>query len=699
MVTDIEFLSQPVRYLKGVGPKRAELLAKLDIFKVEDLLNHFPREYLDCTQVRLIRDLQPHEIVTIQGTIGAIHEIHPFRRGRSLRHILKVTIIDDSGIIHAVWFNQPYRTKQFQEGQTIIITGKTRFNAGLLELDPIEYEMVDDSEANKVSKLSILPIYPTTEGVEQRFLRNLVSHILEQLKSPIPEILPEDIIQKYKFPSRDIAIRRIHYPDSLEYVSHVRNRFVYEEFFFIQLALAIQKSKVQQIIKQQQYKPESTLIDRLLEQLPFELTQAQVRVIKEITQDLQKPNPMNRLLQGDVGSGKTLVALLAMLKCVENGYQSCLMVPTEVLAEQHYQTFENWLTPLKIPIALLTGSTKSKKRKEILDQIQSGKIQIIIGTHALLEEPVQFKDLALVVIDEQHRFGVTQRYKLRKKGQYPDLLIMTATPIPRTLSMTVYGDLDISTLDELPKGRPNIITQWYSEKHRSNVYDLLRQEVKTGRQVYIIYPLVEESDKMELRAAVQMYEHLKKDIFSEFQLGLIHGRMKRSEQQPIMEQFMNRHIDILVSTTVIEVGINVPNATVMVIEHAERFGLSQLHQLRGRVGRGKYQSYCIFITPENMNSLVQERLNILTQTRDGFMIAEKDLRLRGPGETLGIQQHGLNMFRIVDMEKDKDWLILARTDAFHLITNDPQLQSAKHKFLKRIMETKIGIKQHYATVS
>lgn len=580
----VDFLTKSVRYLKGVGPKRAELLAKLGIGTVEDLLNHFPRDYQDRTQIRLIRDLLAREIVTIQGTIHKIQEIRPFRRSRSLRHILKVTIADGSGIIHAVWFNQPYRAKQFQQGQKILMTGKTRFNAGDFEIDPIDFEIVDEEEPNTLNRVGIVPIYPLLEGLEQRFLRNLVSQVLNQLPGAIPENIPAEILEKYKFPNRNKAIREIHFPSSIQELTCVRNRLVYEEFFSIQIAIAFEKTKQIQIQKSQRYSEKSSLIEEFIRRLPFTLTNAQRRVYQEIENDLQKPHPMNRLLQGDVGSGKTLVALFAMLKAVENGYQTMLMVPTEILAEQHLDTFKKWLSPLNIPIVLLTGSTKSKARKEMLDKIQSGVIKIVIGTHALLEQPVEFKNMALGVIDEQHRFGVAQRNKLRKKGFQPDILIMTATPIPRTLSMTVYGDLEVSILDEMPPGRTKINTQWYTEGQRQKAYSFLSSQVQAGRQVYFIYPLVEESDKMELRAAVQMYEHLKQDIFPAFRLGLVHGRMTRSEQQPIMAGFAKGEIDILVSTTVIEVGIDVPNATVMVIEHADRFGLSQLHQLRGRVG-------------------------------------------------------------------------------------------------------------------
>jgi ATP-dependent DNA helicase RecG len=694
-----DFLAKPVQYLKGVGPKRAELLAKIGIATVQDLLNYFPRDYQDRTTIKLIRDLLAREVVTIQGTVQAIHEIRPYGRSRFLRHILKVTIVDGTGIIHAVWYNQPYRAKQFQEGQKVLLTGKTKFNAGDLEIDPIDFEFIGEEEPAATNRPGIVPIYPLSEGLEQRFLRTLVSQVLSQLKTKVKEILPDTLLEKYKFPDRDKAIREIHFPSSMNSVAQVRNRFVYEEFFFIQMAIAFEKAKQIQIQKPQKYSDTGSLVDKFIKGLPFSLTNAQTRVYNEITQDLRKPHPMNRLLQGDVGSGKTLVALLAMLQVVESGYQAILMVPTEVLAEQHFETFERWLSPLNISVALLTGSTKSKKRAETLQKIQTGEIKMVIGTHALLEQPVEFKNMALGVIDEQHRFGVAQRNKLRKKGIEADILIMTATPIPRTLSMTVYGDLEVSVLDEMPPGRSNIVTRWYSERDRNKVYTFLSSQVQAGRQVYFIYPLVEESDKMELRAAVQMYEHLQKDIFPTYRLGLIHGRMSRSEQQPIMAGFSKGEIDILVSTTVIEVGIDIPNATVMVIEHADRFGLSQLHQLRGRVGRGIHQSYCLLITPAGLGAMVQDRLAILTQTMDGFMIAEEDLRLRGPGELLGTIQHGINIFRIADLIRDKDWLVRARSDAFALTSDDPQLEKPHNRIVKKMIKNRIGQNQHYASVA
>lgn len=695
----LNFLAKPVRYLKGVGPKRAELLAKIGIATVEDLLNYFPRDYQDRTQIKLIRDLLAREVVTIQGTVQAIHEIRPYRMSRSLRHILKVTLTDSSGIIHAVWFNQPYRAKQFQQGQKIIMTGKTRFNAGDFEIDPIDYEIIGEEEPAVVKGPGIVPLYPLSEGLEQRFLRTMMSHAISQLKTEMREVLPDSILNKYKFPNRSKAIREIHFPSSMKELIPVRTRFIYEEFFSMQLAIAFEKGKQVQIQKPQKYSKISTLVDKFLKGLPFVLTNAQNRVHQEIINDMLKPYPMNRLLQGDVGSGKTLVALLAMLQAVESGYQAVLMVPTEVLAEQHLITFERWLSPLNIPVALLTGSTKSKTRVETLQKIQTGEIKVIIGTHALLEQPVEFKNMALGVIDEQHRFGVAQRNKLRKKGLEVDILIMTATPIPRTLSMTVYGDLEVSVLDEMPPGRADIKTQWYSERDRNKVYAFLSTQVQAGRQVYFIYPLVEKSSKMELKAAVQMYEHLQRDIFPTFRLGLIHGRMNRLEQHPIMAAFAKGEIDILVSTTVIEVGIDVPNATVMVIEHGERFGLSQLHQLRGRVGRGVHQSYCILITPSNLGESVRDRLTILTQTLDGFMIAEEDLRLRGPGEMLGTMQHGINIFRIADLMRDKDWLVHARSDAFALAADDPQLEKPENSTVKDLIKKMIGQNRHYATVA
>jgi ATP-dependent DNA helicase RecG len=677
-------LEQPVQYVKGVGPKRAELLERLEIYTIRDLLFYFPRDYQDRRNIISISNMQPGEYATVIGIVRAVNESRPYRRGSRVRHILKVAVSDDTGILHLVWFNQPYRKKQFQIGDTYIFSGKVSTQTLTKEMNTPDFEKIGAEPDQYVHTQRIIPIYPLSEQIDQRWLRSLLSETVEKYAAQVPEVLPQLLIDRYKWISRAEAIQEIHFPTTPENLIQAKQRLIYDELFLMQVLLVGQKAKSQHEAKPQQYQANQEVISQFLTRLPFKLTYAQQKVIREIQEDLNKPAPMNRLLQGDVGSGKTVVAVIAMLTAIANGYQAAIMAPTEILAQQHYATLNALLqdSGLDIEIILLIGGMKLSRKKSALERIQANPRSIIIGTHALIQERVQFSRLSFVTIDEQHRFGVMQRHLLRRKGWLPDVLVMTATPIPRTLAMTVYSDLDVSVLDEMPPGRLPINTQWFTDADRDTLYTFLQQELHSGRQVYLIYPLIEESDKMELRAAIQMYQHLQRDIFPQFTLGLLHGRMKEPEKQRIMAAFVSGKIQLLVSTTVVEVGVDVANAAVMVVEHADRFGLAQLHQLRGRVGRGTQQSYCILVTEKNITEAAQARMKIMTATTDGFKIAEEDLKWRGPGELVGTAQHGIPVLRLADLIRDFNLLQQAKNDAMAIIAADPQLLLPEHHQLR-----------------
>ncbi|MDI6783201.1 MAG: ATP-dependent DNA helicase RecG [bacterium] len=680
-------LDQSVQYVKGVGPKRAELLERVGVYTIRDLLFYFPRDYQDRRNIISIADLQPGEFATVVGTVQAVNESRPFRHRSRVRHILKVAVSDKTGILHLVWFNQPYRKEQFQVGDKYIFSGKVSTQTLTQEMNTPEYEKIPVEPDEFIHTQRIVPIYPLREQIDQRWLRTLLKETVEKYANQLPEILPSSLLARYKWISRSEAIREIHFPSTPETLVRAKQRLIYDELFLLQLLLAGQKAKLQQAIKPHRYLAEPEFVARFLTRLPFTLTYSQEKVIREIEDDLLQPAPMNRLLQGDVGSGKTVVALSAMLTAIASGYQAALMAPTEILAQQHYATIKSLITDsgLDVDVILLIGGMNSRQKKEALARIQSNPKSLIIGTHALIQERVEFSHLALVIIDEQHRFGVIQRHQLRKKSWLPDVLVMTATPIPRTLAMTVYSDLEVSVLDELPPGRQPVVTKWFKEKERDTLYTFLRQELNAGRQAYLIYPLIEESDKMELRAAKEMYSHLQRDIFAEYNLGLLHGRMKEPGKQQIMTDFVSGKIRMLVSTTVVEVGIDVANATVMVVEHAERFGLAQLHQLRGRVGRGIQQSYCILVTDKTVSESVQARMNIMVATTDGFKIAEEDLLWRGPGELVGIAQHGIPLLHLADLIRDFNLLQQAKNDAVSVIALDPQLQLPEYRQLRQEM--------------
>lgn len=697
-----------IQYVKGVGPVRAKLFNKLGIHTVEDLLNHIPFRYEDRGNLKPVKELlldwySLKDYASYQTVHGKVISTRIIITPRQRRKIFEATIGDGSGFITAKWFNQPYLKGVFKKDSTVVLSGHVRLDnySHELYLDSPEYEIIDPEDDELIHTGRIVPVYRLTQGLSQKIFRGIIKGVLET--SCLQEILPEEVIKRYHLPFRNEAINHIHFPpkgtdiDKLNKgVTIPHKRISFEEFLLLETGLAMRKTAV---TKESgiAFMVDCPLKDRLYSMLPFKLTQSQDRVISEIEADMASPHPMNRLLQGDVGSGKTVVALAAMVIAVGSGYQAAMMVPTEVLAEQHYMNIKTYLDNLNVKSAILKSGIKARYKEAILQDVSEGKIDILIGTHALLEEGVLFNRLGLAVIDEQHKFGVLQRAVLKKKGYTPDVLIMTATPIPRTLAMSVYGDLDLSVIDELPPGRMPVTTRWLYGNNRKEAYYLMQEELKKGRQAYVVYPLVEESEKVDLKSATEMAERLQKS-FPEYKVGLLHGRMKSSEKEDVMAGFKRNDINILVSTTVIEVGVDVPNASVMVIEHAERFGLSQLHQLRGRVGRGSSQSFCMLLTSGNITDEGQRRLGIMEKTNNGFEIAEEDLAIRGPGELFGTRQAGIPELKVANIIRDVKILEAARKEAFEIISKDPLLNHPEHKSLRMAMEEKWKDKLEIATI-
>ncbi len=664
----LELLDQEIRYLKGIGPKRASDLEKLGVRTLEDLLYLIPRRYEDKREIRPLSDLVFGDFNLVKAKVLNIDEI----TARGNLKILKAPLSDGSRRkVYAVWFNKEYIRKLISIGKEYLFYGKVINKYGEIQIQDPEFEPLED--INELGAGKILPVYPLAGSLTQKVLRSAVSLALEVLAPELSDYVPDEILRRNSFLDLHTALREIHFPSSSDSILKARDRLAFDELFLLQLFLALRvkdrRSDVAPILR-----IKGDLLKEFWQRLPFSLTNAQKRAWMEISKDLSSGKPMNRLLQGDVGSGKTVIAVAAMLLAVENGYQAALMAPTEVLAEQHFWVLDQYLTPLGVRIGLLTGSLKDRTKKRILDDLSSGEIKVVVGTHALIQEGVAFKDLALVVIDEQHRFGVAQRAALLRKGDSPHVLVMTATPIPRTLSLTIYGDLDISVIDEMPPGRKPVMTYWVTSKKRDRVYEFVRSRVVQGEQAYVICPLIEESDALEAEAAIRLYEELKSTLLREERLGLIHGRMRMEEKELVMRAFKNGNIQVLVATPVIEVGIDVPNATVMVIESADRFGLSQLHQLRGRVGRGEKQSYCVLVADPKTEE-ARKRLSIIVSTTDGFKIAEEDLKMRGPGELCGVRQHGVTDFKVADVLRDYKLLTIARNEAFSLIERDPDLKS------------------------
>lgn len=686
-------LDASIAYLKGVGPKKAELLNKeLGIFTFSDLLLHYPHRYIDKTQFHKIRDLHDQSgEVQLKGVLRRLTTIGEGRKKR-----LSGRLRDETGVLELVWFTGVHwLEKQLEVGKEYIIYGRINSFNGKLSMPHPEMEQVKSEQTTQKAS-TFAPVYPSTEklntkGLDAKGRRRIMKALFEKLKpQDLPENLPAYLIQKFRLLPRFDALKAIHFPKTQEELTAATNRLKFEELFFLQLRLLQIRRRRKDSIKGFHF---GTVGDYFLqfynEKLPFELTGAQKRVIKEIRRDLGSGIQMNRLLQGDVGSGKTIVGLMCMLIALDNGFQACLMAPTEILAQQHYQSIGKYVQGMGLQVGFLSGSVKGKKRKALLAALENGDIHILIGTHALIEEPVKFKNLGLAITDEQHRFGVAQRAKLWKKSNPypPHVLVMTATPIPRTLAMTLYGDLDVSVIDELPPGRKEIVTLHKTENHRLWLIGFIKKEIAKGRQVYVVYPLIEESETLDLKNLEEGYEAMQREFpRPQYQMSIVHGRMKPADKDFEMQQFAEGKTQIMVATTVIEVGVNVPNASVMVIENTERFGLSQLHQLRGRVGRGAEQSFCILMSSFKLSKEGKERIATMVRTNNGFDIAEADLRLRGPGNIEGTQQSGIINFRLADLAKDGKMLKTAREVAARILDDDPKLERPEHHPIQWYLE-------------
>ena len=694
-------LKKTIEYLKGCGPERAKTIqAELGIFRYEDLLNHFPFRYVDRSKYYTIREIRSTAAeIQLKGQIVSVQDI---KQGKINRTVAKFQ--DGTGTLDLTWFKMTkWQREKLQNDvfKEIVIYGKLNEYNGHYSIVHPEIETIEDA---KKAPQGLFPVYSSTEklqkkGISNRIIQKMVAAIFEE-NIKIEENIPLNLIQHFKLISREQAYKTIHFPSNLEDLKQAENRLKFEEFFFLNLSMLSQKIQNKAKNKSNSFPVIGDYFNTFYNHhLPFELTGAQKRVIKEIRLDLKQPAQMNRLLQGDVGSGKTMVALLSMLIALDNGFQAALIAPTEILAHQHYNSIVELLGEMNVEVALLTGSVTKKKRQPILENLQSGKLQIIIGTHALLEDTVQFHNLGLSIIDEQHRFGVAQRAKFWRKAKLPPhILVMTATPIPRTLSMTMYGDLDVSVIDELPLGRKPIKTVAKTEAHRLQMFSFMKQQIDLGRQVYVVYPLIEESEKLDLKDLMDGFESISRHFpLPKYAVGIVHGKQKAADKEFEMQRFKRGETQILVATTVIEVGVNVPNASVMIIENSERFGLSQLHQLRGRVGRGAEQSYCILMVGGKLNPISQRRIDAMCETNDGFKLAEIDLELRGPGDMMGTQQSGVLDFKIADLTKDKKILQAARTCVEHILKNDPTLSLPEHLSMKNFfienLKEKVGWSQ------
>jgi ATP-dependent DNA helicase RecG len=669
-------LSDEVQYLKGVGPQRAAVLAQRGIRTVEDLLYRLPFRYEDRARFTPIREITPGGVFTVLAEVTAGGLVR-FRGSRNA--VYHLTVRDRSGTLAAKFFHGGYLDGRFHPGQTIVLHGKAeidRYRPARLEMVNPEFEQLGNRSAaappDSTEVGRIVPVYEAVGPITPRILRRVIYAALETLSPELPDLLPRSTLDRLKLPARRDALLAAHFPpagENLDTLNRFRTaaqiRLIFEEFFFYQLGLALRRRQTRQLPGIAFRVREERMREALKRILPFKPTAAQKRVLGEIAADLERPSPMNRMLQGDVGSGKTIVALEAAAIVIENAYQVALMAPTEILAVQHFLSSRRLFARSGYRVELLISGLKPGEKAAARERIRAGEAQFVVGTHALLEEPVEFARLGLVIVDEQHRFGVLQRKQLREKGASPDVLVMTATPIPRTLALTLYGDLDLSVIDQMPPGRTPIETRWTSEEKLPAVWEFVRRETGRGRQAYVVYPVIEES-KQELKAAIAQYDRLSIEVFPRLRIGLLHGRLRSEEKEDVMERFRKGELDVLVSTTVIEVGVDVPNATVMAIEHAERFGLAQLHQLRGRIGRGAEKSVCILVAPKNLSGDAQERLETLVRTTDGAAIAEVDLRLRGPGEFFGTAQHGAPALRVANLLRDHELLALARDEAFAL---------------------------------
>jgi ATP-dependent DNA helicase RecG len=676
----VDLLKEPVLIIKGVGDVRAKLFHKLNIFNIEDLITFYPRDYEDRGNLKKIAQLDDGQACTFEGMImSKVSERH-IRKGFT---VYQVYIKDDTGTVIGTWYNQQYIKKIFIVGETYIFHGKVTRKFKNIEVQSPVYEKAGSEHKNT---MRIVPVYSSTASLAQNTIRSVIGSALKLVTGKLMEILPDWLREKYSLSEINYAVSNIHFPKSDDDFRNARYRLVFEELFMLQLGLLSIKNSFLEDKEGIRFKALKAEMDSIKSTLCFKLTNAQTRVLDEIEKDMESSKAMNRLVQGDVGSGKTILAALALIKAVKSGYQGAFMAPTEILAKQHFDSLRDMMENNGISIGLLVGSQTRKQKTELADRIKSGEIDVVIGTHALIQDSIQFLRLGLVITDEQHRFGVRQRAMLSNKGQNPDVLVMTATPIPRTLALILYGDLDISVIDELPPGRKPVETYAVDSTMRQRINNFIRKQISEGRQVYMVCPLVDESDSIEAKSALKMAERIQKEDFNDLNVGLIHGRMKPKDKEDIMNRFVDGAINILVSTTVIEVGVNVPNAAVMVVENAERFGLAQLHQLRGRVGRGEHQSYCILYN-EGKSRVTRERMRVMQNTNDGFIISEKDLELRGPGEFFGTRQHGIPELKIANLYRDIEILKKAQEAAKEVLNLDRHLESEENKKLKeRITE-------------
>jgi len=681
-------LSTEVKYLKGVGPQRAALLGERGILTIEDLLCYFPFRYEDRIRFTPIREVQPGGVYTVRAEVVSGGVVRFARSRNAIFHLL---VRDETGPLHGKFFHGAYLEGKLRPGQRIVLHGKVEtdpYRPTRLQMINPQFEILSGAKSDSTEMGRLVPIYEAIGAMTSRMLRRLIYAALQNLDGEVPDLLPQELLARYRFPSRRDALLAAHFPppeENLETLNTFRTpaqqRLIFEEFFFHQLGLALRRQRRQGQAGIAFRVREDSIRAALKRILPFKPTTAQKRVLAEIAADLERPVPMHRLLQGDVGSGKTLVAFEAATIAMENGYQAALMAPTEILAVQHFLFARRILAPAGYQVDLLISGLRPADKKQARERIAAGQARMVVGTHALIESDVQFHKLGLVIVDEQHRFGVLQRKRLIEKGEEPDVLVMTATPIPRTLAMTLYGDLDLSVIDEMPPGRTPVETRWTAEEHLPGVWEFLRREAAKGRQAYVVYPVIEES-KQELKAATAEYERLSKEAFPRLRLGLLHGQLPSEKKEAAMESFRKGEIQVLVCTSVIEVGVDVPNATVMVIEHAERFGLAQLHQLRGRIGRGSEKSYCILVAPKEPSEEARERLEALVRTNNGFELAELDLKLRGPGEFFGTRQHGELTFYLGHPIRDQELLEQARREAFAMVEQPAGTEMAQ-KLLDR----------------
>jgi len=687
MTQAADLLATPLQYLKGVGPRRAADLAHAGLATVEDLLYRFPLRYEDRGHLQTIASLRPGQAASIAGRVLSCGLRATRRPGFK---IFEAAVQDASGTLRVTWLNQPFLRDVFSPGQQVVLFGAVELRGpGGLQLTNPQYEIVEIGEGETIHTGRIVPVYERAGSVTPKMQRALLHDVLQRLPADLPDHLPEPLRVRLALPGRQAALLAAHFPpadapiDELNrFATPAQRRLIFEEAFLFQMGVLARRRSAAGDRKAVPVQVDDRIRESARAVLPFRLTAGQKQALKEIVDDLQRPNPMNRLLQGDVGAGKTIVALLAALVAMENGLQVAFMAPTEILAEQHFQNISRLLQASRFRVTLITSATAAATRRRRLAEIAAGSLHLVVGTHALVQSAVRFKQLGLVVIDEQHRFGVLQRATLRAKGLHPDALVMTATPIPRTLALTVYGDLDVSTIRDLPPGRLRVTTIAKPDSRRDEVYRFVREQLEAGRQAYVVYPLVEESAKIDLKAATEMADHLGQAVFPDFRVGLLHGRMKADGKDRVMKAFEAGELHLLVSTTVVEVGVDVPNASVMVVEHAERFGLSQLHQLRGRVGRDRHPSFCCLLYQAPLSDEARGRLRVMTETTDGFEIAERDLQLRGPGDFFGTRQAGVPTFRLVDLVRDRELLDVAQREASRWFDSAAPTPAAVAKLLE-----------------